>query len=157
MKHLILMVVVLMAVISILLFQIISIYPLKCMAFSEYNLIRKGNRVIFNVSQDLRFYNEENGQFNIKGEVEDEKLGEYSLDRKINLVKGKRIDNDTVEYKIGAVEKGEVDDTSENLYDILISEFTSSQDSIQLDLIQLRSNVWVIGTSTSFVMTCYTY
>lgn len=157
MKYFLMAVIFLISIISFFLFQRMSIYPFKCIAFSEYHLLRKGSGIIFNVSQDLRFYNEKIGFFNIRGVVEDDKGGRYIIDRKINLTRGKRIDNDTVEYNFGNIDKGEIDDTSEELYEILISEFTSSKESLQLDLINPGENVWVIGTSTSFVMTCYAY
>lgn len=157
MKYILITIIVLIAIIFFFLFLPPAIYPFKCIAFSEYNLLKKTGNIKFNIAQDLRFYNEQNGLLDLRGEVEDEFGGKYILERKITLTSGKRIDNDTLEYKFLKVEKGKVDDTSEELYEILISEFTSSKESLQLDLLQLRPNVWVIRTSTSFLMACYTY
>jgi len=70
-------------------------FPFRCTNFSRYDLtLKERERLVFAVTQDLRFQNHHSGYLLLNGKVTS---GEVTtlLNRRINLITGDKIDYDT--------------------------------------------------------------
>lgn len=67
------------------------------------------------------------------------------------------VDDDTLRFTISRISRSPVDNTPEQIFGVLLDEYTTSQDALQLDVIRLQHEVWVIGSPASYLMTCIQY
>lgn len=61
------------------------------------------------------------------------------LNRKIKFTDASRLDEDTFKFKIHRTEKSLSDNTPDEMYNLLMNEYSASQNSLQIDLIELIS------------------
>ncbi|PWC18277.1 hypothetical protein DDT52_13995 [Brenneria roseae subsp. roseae] len=69
----------------------------------------------------------------------------------------KRRAQDTFRYHIKAISVSTTDNTPEPLFNQLLSEFTADSTTLQLDVIQLGKQAYLIGGPVSYLFTCVTY
>lgn len=131
-------------------------YPFKCYGFVEYNLVLDNKPVQLNISQDIRLFDDATGALSFNGRVVYDNH-EMILNRKIKLTDASRLDEDTFKFKIHRTEKSLSDNTPDEMYNLLMNEYSASQNSLQIDLIELISEVWVISSPTAFIMICKAY
>lgn len=132
-------------------------YPFRCSTFTRYDLSREDNaRREYAVTQDLRFLNTDSGYLLLNGQVTDgEKV--TTLNRKISLTKGGKIDSDTYRYRIDKIISSTTDNTPENLFNLLLAELTPDPSYLQLDVTKVDHNTFMIGGPLSYLFTCQRY
>ena len=132
-------------------------YPFRCSTFTRYDLSRKDDaRREFAVTQDLRFINADSGYLLLNGQVTDgEKV--TTLDRKINLSGGGKIDSDTYRYRIDKIVPSTTDNTPDSLFNLLLAELTLDPSYLQLDVTKVDHNAYLVGGPLSYLFTCQRY
>lgn len=131
-------------------------FPFKCFGFVEYNLASGNHPIILKVSQDIRLFGQGKGKINFRGQVDDN--GHITqLSRTLALTDGKAIDDDTLRFRISHITRSPVDNSPEQIFEVLLNEYTTSQDTLQLDIIRLQHEIWLIGSPTSYLMTSIHY
>jgi len=131
--------------------------PFRCSAFSRYDLSRHdGKRTEFTVSQDLRFIDLNSGYMLLNGQVTsaDEVT---TLNRRIALSEGHKIDSDTYRYKIRTIITSTNDTTPDTLFNLLLTEITLDPTYLQLDIMQVDNKTYLIGGPLSYLFTCQRY
>lgn len=131
-------------------------YPFKCYGFIEYNLVLDNKEVQLNLSQDIRLYDDKTGEISFSGRVMYDNRNTV-FNRKIMLTNTSRLDEDTLKFTIKKTVKSLSDNTPDDFYNLLMDEYVASQHTIQIDLIEIVSGLWVIGSPTSFIMICQAY
>ncbi len=131
-------------------------FPFKCIGFVEYHLVSGNHPVTLSLSQDIRLFSKAEGKINFRGQVEDN--GRVTqLNRTLTLTGGMAVDDDTLRFTISLISRSPIDNTPEQIFDVLLDEYTTSQNALQLDVIRLQREVWVIGSPASYLMTCIQY
>lgn len=131
-------------------------FPYKCIGFVEYHLVSGNHPVTLSVSQDIRLFSQAQGKINFRGQVDDN--GRVTqLNRTLTLTGGTPVDDDTVRFTISRITRSPIDNTPDQIFGVLLDEYTTSQDALQLDVIRLQPDVWVIGSPASYLMTCIQY
>lgn len=131
--------------------------PFRCSAFSRYDLSRHdAKRTEFTVSQDLRFIDLNSGYLLLNGQVTS---GEEvtTLNRRIALSEGHKIDSDTYRYKIRTIITSTNDTTPDALFNLLLAEITLDPTYLQLDITQVDNKTYLIGGPLSYLFTCQRY
>jgi len=134
-----------------------NIYPFKCYSFAHYDLSRSnsGGFDLF-LTQDIRLQNEKGGYLLLNGDVATNNVKTY-LSRTIILGKGEKIDDDTYRYQIIETKISASDNTPTREFNQLLTEFTSNPAVLQLDVIKLHDNTFLIGGPVSYLFTCKRY
>lgn len=131
--------------------------PFRCSTFSRYDLSRHdAKKIEFAVSQDLRFINTSSGYLLLNGQVT---AGDNvtTLNRRIALSAGNKIDSDTYRYKIRTIIKSTNDTTPDAVFNLLLAEITLDPGYMQLDLTQIDNNTFMIGGPLSYLFACQLY
>lgn len=131
--------------------------PFRCSTFSYYNLSHHNDKKVeFAVSQDLRFINSNSGYLLLNGQVT---FGDEvtTLNRRVALSAGNKIDGDTYRYKIRAAITSTNDTTPDAVFNLLLAEITLDPGYLQLDVIQVDKNAYLIGGPLSYLFTCQRY
>ncbi|KKB02778.1 FidL-like protein [Pantoea anthophila] len=131
--------------------------PFRCSAFSRYDLSRQeGQRVEFAVSQDLRFIDVHSGYLLLNGQVT---LGDKvsTLNRRIALSEGGKIESDTYRYKIKSIITSTNDTTPDAVFNLLLAEITLDPTYLQLDVRQVDQQAYLISGPLSYLFTCKRY
>ncbi|PWC11890.1 FidL-like protein [Brenneria corticis] len=149
-------VLLLAVLIALLLLRQNTTFPFKCSGFTRYDLGRNGSVLDYHLAQDLRFQSANAGYFLLNGHVSTGDK-DMTLSRTINLDKGGKLDQDTFRYHIKAVTASATDNTPEPLFNQLLSEFTTDSATLQLDVIQLGKQAYLIGGPISYLFTCVAY
>lgn len=131
--------------------------PFRCSAFSRYDLSRnEGERLDFNVSQDLRFTSPYSGYLLLNGQVSTENSVTI-LNRRIVLGTGNKIDNDTYRYKIKTIVASTNDTTPDTIFNRLLTEITLDPTYMQLDITWIDDKSYLVGGPLSYLFTCKRY
>lgn len=132
-------------------------YPFRCSTFTHYDLSRKDDaRREFAITQDLRFVDANSGYLLLNGQATDgEKV--TILNRKINLINGKKIDGDTYRYRIDKIIPSTTDNTPDSFFNLLLAELTLDSSYLQLDVSNVDHNAYLIGGPLSYLFTCQRY
>jgi len=132
-------------------------YPFRCSTFTRYDLSRKDDaRREFAVTQDLRFLSADSGYLLLNGQVTDgDKV--TTLNRKINLIGGGKIESDTYRYRIDKIVPSVTDNTPDSLFNQLLAELTLDPSYLQLDVTKVDRNAYLIGGPLSYLFTCQRY
>ncbi|WP_422882767.1 FidL-like protein [Pantoea agglomerans] len=131
--------------------------PFRCSAFSRYDLSRHDDQKIeFAVSQDLRFIDSGSGYLLLNGQVT---FGDKvtTLNRRIALSAGNKIDSDTYRYKIRTIITATNDNTPDAVFNLLLAEITLDPGYLQLDMTQVDKKTYLIGGPLSYLFTCQRY
>jgi len=131
--------------------------PFRCSTFSNYNLSHQNDKKIeFSVSQDLRFINSDLGYLLLNGQVI---FGNQvtTLNRRIALSAGKKIDRETYRYKIRSIIPASNDTTPDAVFNLLLAEITLDPGYLQLDMTQVDNKTYMIGGPLSVLFTCQRY
>ncbi|XGI79146.1 FidL-like protein [Enterobacter hormaechei] len=131
-------------------------YPFKCYGFTEYNLMLNNEPVQLNLSQDIRLFDDKTGEISFSGEAVHANKS-MILHRKVKLTDASRLDNDTLTFTIHRTEKSLLDNTHEDIYNLLMNEYSASQTSLQIDLDEVDPKLWLISSPTSFITICHEY
>jgi len=160
----ILMLTATLAILLLLLFAAINFYrhqetdlPFRCSAFSRYDLSRQeGKRVEFAVSQDLRFIDLNSGYLLLNGQVT---FGDSvtTLNRRIALSDGEKIESDTYRYKIRKIITSTNDTTPDAVFNQLLAEITLDPTYLQLGVRQIDEQAYLISGPLSYLLTCKRY
>jgi len=132
-------------------------FPFRCTNFSRYDLtLKERERLVFTVTQDLRFQNHHSGYLLLNGKVTS---GEVTtlLNRRINLITGDKIDYDTYRYRIGGIVKSSTDNTSDKAFNMLLAELTLGPFYLQLEVMKVDDKVYLIGGPLSDLFICRRY
>lgn len=153
-----------LAILLLLLFAAINFYrhqetdlPFRCSAFSRYDLSRQeGKRVEFAVSQDLRFIDLNSGYLLLNGQVT---FGDSvtTLNRRIALSDGEKIESDTYRYKIRKIITSTNDTTPDAVFNQLLAEITLDPTYLQLGVRQIDEQAYLISGPLSYLLTCKRY
>jgi len=131
--------------------------PFRCYAFSHYDLSRHEDKKFeFDVSQDLRFIDQHSGYLLLNGQVTS---GDQvtMLNRRIVLMEGKKIENDTYRNKIRKVITSTNDTTPDTLFNQLLAEISLDPTHIQLQITQIDRKTYLITGPLSYLFTCQRY
>jgi len=131
--------------------------PFRCSAFNRYDLSRNDNKKIeFAVSQDLRFINSDSGYLLLNGQVT---FGDQvtTVNRRIALSAGNKIDSDTYRYKIRTIITSANDTTQDAVFNLLLAEITLDPGYLQLDITQVDKKAYLVGGPLSYLFTCQRY
>ncbi|MEB6225169.1 MULTISPECIES: FidL-like protein [Pantoea] len=131
--------------------------PFRCSAFSRYDLSRQeGKKVEFAVSQDLRFIDAHSGYLLLNGQVT---LGDKvtTLNRRIALSEGGKIESDTYRYKIKSIITSTNDTTPDAVFNLLLAEITLDPTYLQVDVRQVDQQAYLISGPLSYLFTCKRY
>lgn len=131
-------------------------YPFKCYGFVEYNLLDGRDIVTYDSSQDLRIFSDGVAYVSFSGMVKF-RNNETILNRTINLKNVKHLDKNTISFDIDSFQKSMSDNTPDELYDILLNEYLFQRKKFNLDVVNVDKSTWVLGTSSSFIMSCVEY
>lgn len=131
--------------------------PLRCSAFSRYDLSRhEGNKFEFRVSQDLRFENKQSGYLLLNGQaISGDSV--TTLNRRIRLIDGAKVDNDTYRYKVGKIVTSTSDTTPNASFSNLLAEILLDPSHLQLDVTQVDDKSYLIGGPLSYLFICQRY
>ncbi|MEM6162503.1 FidL-like protein [Erwinia sp. P6884] len=132
-------------------------YPFRCATYTRYDLSRsEGNKLEFAVTQDLRFQNKNSGYLLINGQVTS---GENisTLNRRIVLTEGEKIDYDTYRYQITKTITSSTDTTPDNLFNALLAELTLDPAYLQLNIDKVDESAYLISGPLSYLFTCQRY
>lgn len=131
--------------------------PFRCSTFSRYDLSRHDNKKIeFAVSQDLRFINSDSGYLLLNGQTT---FGDEvtTLNRRIALSAGHKLDSDTYRYTIRKIITSTNDSTPDAVFSLLLAEITLDPGYLQLDINQVDKKTYLIGGPLSYLFTCQRY
>lgn len=131
-------------------------YPFKCYGFVEYNLLDGRDIVTYDSSQDLRIFSDGIAYVNFSGMVKF-RNNESILNRTINLKNVNHLDKNTISFDIDNFQKSISDNTPDELYNILLNEYLFQKGKINLDVVNIDNSTWVLGNSSSFIMSCVEY
>lgn len=152
------------ALIALLIFAIIRYkkhqvndLPFRCYAFSHYDLGRHdGDKIVFDVSQDLHFIDLHSGYLLLNGQVTSgDKV--TMLNRRIALSAGNKIENDTYRYKIRTIISSTNDTTPDAVFNQLLAEISLDPTHLQLQIIQIDRKTYLISGPLSYLFTCQHY
>ncbi|WP_428944974.1 FidL-like protein [Pantoea sp. FN060301] len=132
-------------------------YPFRCTTYTRYDLSRnEGKKLEFDVAQDLRFQNKNSGYLLINGQATD---GDNisTLNRRIVLTEGEKIDYDTYRYQIAKTITSSTDTTSDNIFNALLAELTLDPSYLQLNIDKVDENTYLISGPLSYLFTCQRY
>ncbi len=130
--------------------------PFKCYGFTEYALLDNKDIVTLDLSQDFRIFNENMAYITFNGMVKLQS-SETFLNRTVNLKNVKQLDSDTFSFYVSSIEKSSSDNTSDKLFSLLLNEYAVSGKSFTLDVSKADKSTWILGNSSSFIMTCVQY
>ena len=132
-------------------------YPFRCSTFTRYDLSRRdGARKEFTITQDLRFIDKNSGYLLLNGQVrDDDKV--TTLNRRINLIHGGKVDYETYRYRIDKIITSATDNTPDALFNKLLAELTLDSSYLQIDVIQVDKKSYLIGGPLSYLFTCQRY
>lgn len=108
------------------------------------------------LSQDIRLYDDKTGEISFSGRVMYDNRNTV-FNRKIMLTNATRLDEYTLKFTIKNTVKSLSDNTPDVVFNLLMDEYVASQHTMQIDLIEIVSGLWVIGSPTSFIMICQAY
>ena len=131
--------------------------PFRCSTFSRYDLSRHDDKKFeFSVSQDLRFIDSDSGYLLLNGQTT---FGDEitTLNRRIALSEGHKIDSDTYRYKIRTIITSTNDSTPDAVFNFLLAEITLDPGYLQLDITQVDKKTYLIGGPLSYLFTCQRY
>lgn len=131
--------------------------PFRCSTFSRYDLSRHDDKKIeFVVSQDLRFIDPDSGYLLLNGQVT---FGDKvtTLNRRIALSAGNKIDSDTYRYKIRAIITSINDSTPDAVFNLLLAEITLDPGYLQLDITPVDNKTYLVGGPLSYLFSCQRY
>jgi len=80
-----------------------------------------------------------------------------TLNRRIALSEGHKIDSDTYRYKIRTIITSTNDTTPDTLFNLLLTEITLDPTYLQLDIMQVDNKTYLIGGPLSYLFTCQRY
>lgn len=130
--------------------------PFKCNTFTMFNLSYAQNDLIFKTAHDVRLQKNGRGEFIIDGHVISE--GKNNLiNRVIKLNQGESIDEDTICYQIEGVDVSPTDNTPAELVDRLMAELTSAPFMLELDILKVDEDAYLIGNPIAFTFICMRY
>lgn len=139
-----------------LLYKPAANYPFKCYGFTEYNLVLDNKPVQLNLSQDIRLFGDKTGEISFSGRAAYDNQS-MIFHRKIKLTDASRPDKNTLKFNIHRAVKSLSDNTPEDIYNLLMNEYSASQSSLQIDLDEVVSGLWLISSPTSFITICHAY
>lgn len=131
--------------------------PFRCSAFSRYDLSRhEGNKFEFRVTQDLRVENKQSGYLLLNGQaISGDNV--TTLNRRIVLTDGARVDNDTYRFKVGKIVTSTSDTTPDASFNSLLAEIMLDPSHLQLDVNQVDDKSYLIGGPLSYLFICQRY
>ncbi len=132
-------------------------FPFRCSTFTRYDLSRKeGVSIEFALKHDLRFQDKSSGYLLLNGQVT---YGDKvtTLNRRIILNQGDKIDYDTYRYHIDNIIKSSTDNTPDAAFNHLLAELMLDPSSLQLNVVQLDKKTYLIGGPLSHLFTCQRY
>ncbi|ROP59348.1 FidL-like putative membrane protein [Enterobacter sp. BIGb0383] len=133
-----------------------NLFPFKCLTFTRYILNDNNKDIYFNVSQDLRFYSLQDGYFLIGGTTQSgDKISK--INRSVRFEAGSLTQGKTFSYKIKSIEKLNGDDITDDLFQLLLNEYTIGKDDFQVDVFKIDNLSYLIGGPHSFINTCTRY
>ncbi len=133
-----------------------EIVPFKCTFFTHYDFSKNQSELSFALTQDMRFYSKDsgyvifNGKVNINGETK-------KLNRSLLLDNGMFLQGKTISYHIKEMKKSMLDDTPDNVFKLLLGEYTFNPETFQIDVFPLDKKSYVIGGPYSFISSCIRY
>lgn len=132
-------------------------FPFRCSAFSRYDLSRNDDkRIEFAVAQDLRFDKKDSGYLLLNGQATSND-GVTILNRRVALINGAKISDDTYRYQISKVVTSNTDTTPDVIFNKLLAEITLDPTHLQLDVDMIDKNTYIIGGPISYLFTCQRY
>lgn len=132
------------------------IVPFKCTFFTHYDFGKNQSDLTFSVTQDMRFYSKEsgyvifNGKVTINGETK-------KLNRSLLLSDGVFLQGKTISYHIKDMKKSMLDDTPDNVFKMLLGEYTFNPETFQIDIFPLDKKSYIVGGPYSFISSCIRY
>ncbi|HCM9246576.1 TPA: hypothetical protein N5L31_003927 [Enterobacter bugandensis] len=131
-------------------------WPFKCYGFTEYALLDNKDIVTFDLSQDFRIFSKDVAYISFNGMVKSPS-SETFLNRTVNLKSARYLDSDTIKFYVSSIEKSPSDNTPDRLFSLLLNEYNFSGKSLTLDVSEADKSTWILGNSSSFIMTCVQY
>ncbi len=133
-----------------------TLMPFKCSGSTVYNLSRDNRELLLYLAQDLRFQTSRSGYLLLNGRaVSDGKTTVFN--RTIHLGEGGQIDNDTFRYHIARIAVSPTDTTPDAIFDRLFAELSTDSANLQLDVVHIENQAYLIGGPVSFLFTCTAY
>jgi hypothetical protein len=80
-----------------------------------------------------------------------------TLNRRIALSAGDKIESDTYRYKIRTIITSTNDSTPDDVFNHLLAEITLDPGYLQLDINQVDKKTYLIGVPLSYLFTCQRY
>jgi hypothetical protein len=131
--------------------------PLKCKAFSRATIDVQNGPLVFSIVENLQLYNErKEGMIHFNGYVKSPDANMY-LERTIYLSNGIKIDKDTFTYKINRIVAAPLDTTSDNTFDQMWLENTSDNNTLTLNIKNIRDSIFTVSSPYSLQYTCVKY
>ena len=108
------------------------------------------------MSQDLRFIDLNSGYLLLNGQVT---FGDSvtTLNRRIALSDGEKIESDTYRYKIRKIITSTNDTTPDAVFNQLLAEITLDPTYLQLGVRQIDEQAYLISGPLSYLLTCKRY
>lgn len=131
--------------------------PFRCYAFSHYDLSRhQDEKFEFDVSQDLRFFDQHSGYLLLNGQVTS---GDQvtMLNRRIVLTEGKKKESDTYRNKIKTIITSINDTTPDTIFNKLLAEISLDPTHTQLQITQIDRKTYLVTGPLSYLFTCQRY
>jgi hypothetical protein len=132
-------------------------FPFRCSTSTHYDLSRKeGSHNEFALIMDLRFQDKTSGYLLLNGQVN---YGNVvaTLNRRIILNQGDKIDYDTYHYHIENIVTSPTDNTPDAVFNDLLAELTLDPSYLQWDVVQVDTRTYLIGGPLSYLFTCQRY
>ncbi|RHI01028.1 hypothetical protein DW184_15415 [Enterobacter cloacae] len=134
-----------------------TVSPLKCKAFSRTTIDVQNGPLVFSIVENLELYNErKEGMIHYNGYVKSPDANTY-FERTIYLSDGVKIDKDTFTYKINRIVAAPLDTTSDDTFDQMWLENTSDNNTITLNIKNIKEGVFTVSSPYSLQYTCVKY
>jgi hypothetical protein len=108
------------------------------------------------IIERIRFLNNNKGVFQFEGVVNLKNKKTY-LERAVYLSRGKKLDSDTYKFKIEKTGVSPSDTTSDFAFNQVLSELTSDNKVLSLDITKISSNAYIISNQSIPQFTCINY
>ncbi|CAI2793924.1 Uncharacterised protein [Serratia grimesii] len=133
-----------------------TILPLKCTSYTRYDLGEHDDQLLLELDQDLHLESLKYGYFLLNGKAITE--GKVTtLNRTVHLGLGERIDNNTYRYHIQSITASTTDNTPDTSFNQLMAEFNIDPANLQLSMVKIDSNAYLVGGPVSYLFTCILY
>lgn len=130
--------------------------PFKCIYSTDYVFQHNKKTIRMHITHDLRIYDHNTGYFLMNGDVVIDNVS-YQIRRSV-LVRN-ILEKQGVTFQATIVKKVPMinDNIPDALFNIVLQEYQSSNNNLQIDFFNLHFRTWLVGGPYAFISVCQRY